>query len=202
VPAAERENVFSGSSRRHGGAGVGLKHARAVARAAGGDLELLVTAPGTGAAFAIRWPRAKPPAAPLSAPRPPVLAGMRILVVEDDSNVATLLESALGARGAQVVVARNVAELEVRAAEDHDAALIDLSPIAADVPGALDLLHRGSPDAALVLISGSATGIPEGLDMKNIRWIRKPFEITEIVSALLEARPASGPASSTSSRGG
>ena len=133
VPLADAEIVFSGSSRRQGGAGVGLKHARAVARAAGGDLELAPPTAGSGATFRMRWPRAKPPAAPLSAPRAAVLAGTRVLVLEDDADVATLLESALGARGAHVVVARNLAELAERAGDDHDAALIDLSPIADDV---------------------------------------------------------------------
>ncbi len=201
VPQSEAESVFAGSTRRQGGAGVGLKHARAVARAAGGDLELAAPVPGSGATFRIRWPRAKPPAAPLSAPRAAVLAGTRVLVVEDDADVATLLESALGARGALVVVARNVEELAARAGDDHDAALIDLSPIADDVKGALATLQRGSPDAVLVLISGSATGVPEGLDMEHIRWVRKPFEIAEIVAALLGARPE-GLSTSWTPRGG
>jgi CheY-like chemotaxis protein len=201
VPLADAEIVFSGASRRQGGAGVGLKHARAVARAAGGDLELAPPSAGSGATFRIRWPRAKPPAAPLSAPRAAVLAGTRVLVLEDDADVATLLESALGARGAHVVVARNVAELAERAGDDHDAALIDLSPIADDVQGALATLQRGSPDAVLVLISGSAIGLPEGLDMEHIRWVRKPFEIAEIVAALLGGRPE-GAAGSWTPRGG
>jgi CheY-like chemotaxis protein len=188
ISAAAAETIFSGSTRRQGGAGVGLKHARAVARAAGGDLELDPQSPGSGAAFRMRWPRAKPPAPPLSAPRAAVLAGTRVLVVEDDADVATLLESALGARGAQVVVARNLEELAARAGDDHDAVLIDLSPIADDVKGAFDTLARGSPDAVLVLISGSAIGVPEGLDMERIRWVRKPFEIPEIVAALLGVR--------------
>jgi CheY-like chemotaxis protein len=187
VPADDSERIFAGSTRRQGGAGVGLKHARAVARAAGGDLELLPPT-GTGASFRLRWPRAQPPPPPLSAPRAAVLAGTRILVVEDDADVATLLESALGARGAQVVVARNTDELAVRAAEDYDAALIDLSPIAQDVKGAMDLLERGSPEAVLVFISGSATGVPDGLDLQRIRWVRKPFEMVEIVAALLGGR--------------
>ena len=201
VPESDAESVFAGSTRRQGGAGVGLKHARAVARAAGGDLELAAPVPGSGATFRIRWPRAKPPAAPLSAPRAAVLAGTRVLVVEDDADVATLLESALGARGAVVVVARNVDELEARAGDDHDAALIDLSPIADDVKGALATLQRGSPDAVLVLISGSAIGVPEGIDMEHIRWVRKPFEIAEIVAARLGARPA-GLSGSSTPRGG
>ena len=199
VPAAQVPRIFDGASNREGGAGVGLRHARAVARAAGGELELvaLVTEPvRRGARFRLRWPRVEAtlPRAPVSAPRPAVLAGTRVLVVEDDADVAALLESALGARGARVVVARTAEELLLRAKDTHDAALVDLSPIAHDVKGAVEALRKGSPNVALVFISGSAVGLPEGLDSEegDIRWVRKPFEIGEIVSALTETRAGKG----------
>jgi CheY-like chemotaxis protein len=171
---------------------VGLRHARAVARAAGGELELLSDPRPRGARLRLRWPRIEPtlPRAPLSAPRPAVLAGTRVLVVEDDADVALLLESALGARGATVVIARDAAELAARSTERHDAALVDLSPIADNVMGAVEALRRGSPGVALVFISGSAVGLPEGLEGDDIRWVRKPFEVAEIVSALAETRAA------------
>jgi CheY-like chemotaxis protein len=184
VASAQASRIFDGTSNRKGGAGVGLKHARAIARAAGGELELVAGTGGPGARFRLRWPRAELPPPPLSAPRAAVLAGTRILVVEDDVDVATLLESALGARGAQVVVARNAAELAERALEEHDAALVDLSPIASDVRGAVEILRRGSPELVLVFISGSATGLPDGLEGHAIRWVRKPFEVGEIVAAI------------------
>lgn len=195
VPVAQVPRVFGGASSREGGAGVGLRHARAVARAAGGELELVPPEGDPlqrGARFRLRWPRAEAnaPRAPTSAQRPAVLAGTRVLVVEDDVDVAALLESALGSRGAHVVVARTAAELVIRATETHDAALVDLSPIAADVRGAVDALRKGSPNLALVFISGSAVGLPEGLDSEAqpIRWVRKPFEVGEIVAALTETR--------------
>jgi CheY-like chemotaxis protein len=187
-PRARR--IFEGSTTREGGAGVGLKHARAMARAAGGELELLPHSPGRGGRFRLRWPRVEPSLvrAPVSAPRPAILAGTRVLVVEDDVDVANLLEAALGARGAEVVVARTAGELAQHARKRHDAALVDLSPIAQDVRGAVEALRSGSPDVALVFISGSAVGLPEGLDEERVRWIRKPFEVGEVVSALLESR--------------
>jgi CheY-like chemotaxis protein len=192
VPASQAPFVFDGATSREGGAGVGLRHARAVARAAGGELELLSDPRPRGARFRLRWPRIEPtlPRAPLSAPRPAVLAGTRVLVVEDDADVALLLESALGARGATVVIARDAAELAARSTERHDAALVDLSPIADNVMGAVEALRRGSPGVALVFISGSAVGLPEGLEGDDIRWVRKPFEVAEIVSALAETRAA------------
>lgn len=194
VPAAHAPFVFDGASSREGGAGVGLRHARAVARAAGGELELVADARVRGARFRLRWPRVEPTLSrpPMSAPRPAVLAGTRVLVVEDDMDVANLLQSALGARGAHVVVATTAQELAARAGDQHDAALVDLSPIAHDVRGAVDALRRGSPDVALVFISGSAVGLPPDLGDDSIRWVRKPFEVGEIVAALAESRAAAG----------
>jgi CheY-like chemotaxis protein len=191
VDPAQAARLFEVSrSTREGGAGVGLKHARAVARAAGGELELLAQRDSRGARFRLRWPRVESamPRAPLSASQPAVLAGTRVLVVEDDRDVATLLEAALGARGAHVVVVRTAEELARHAANRHDAALVDLSPIASDVRGAIDALRRGSPDLALVFISGSAVGLPDGLGNERIRWVRKPFEVAEVVAALTETR--------------
>lgn len=207
VPAAQAPFVFDGASTREGGAGVGLRHARAIARAAGGDLELVRTPAGKppekGARFKLRWPRVEPtlPRAPVSAPRPAVLAGTRVIVVEDDVDVATLLETSLGARGARVIVVRNAEELAARSTESHDVALVDLSPIANDVRGAIAALRKGSPDLALVFISGSAVGLPEGLDGdENTRWVRKPFEVGEIVTALTETRAAAKAAAGSGSR--
>jgi DNA-binding response OmpR family regulator len=114
--------------------------------------------------------------------------GTRVLVLEDDLDVATLLEAALGARGAKVTVARTAADLAQAAAAPHDAALIDLSPIANDVQGAIDVLRQGSPEVALVFISGSAAGMPQALDREDVCWVRKPFEISEIVAALAASR--------------
>jgi CheY-like chemotaxis protein len=192
VAPGQKDRIFDGASTREGGAGVGLKHARAVARAAGGDLDLVPGAASSGATFRVKWPRSEPPmpAAPVSSPRPAVLAGTRVLVVEDDVGVAMLLESALGARGAEVVVARTASELAQRAGDRHDAALVDLSPIAHDVSGAVELLRRGSPEVAIVFISGSSARLPDEVEEEGVRWIRKPFEIGEIVAALTETRAA------------
>jgi CheY-like chemotaxis protein len=191
--AAERaDHIFDGVTTREEGAGVGLRHARAVARAAGGDLELVSGTVASGARFRLRWPRLDPAIimAPASAPRSQLLVGQRILIVEDDDGVATLLETALGARGAEVAVARNAREVAEVARSSHDVALVDLSPIADDVHGAIQALRRGSPELALVFISGSAAGLPQGFEEGSTVWVRKPFEIGEILAALSEARAA------------
>jgi CheY-like chemotaxis protein len=189
VPEERSEAIFAGSSTRDGGAGIGLRHSLSLARAAGGDLELVGPREGSGASFRLTWPRTRAPSImPPAARSTPVLDGRRVLVVEDDEHVTMLLEAALGARGALVTVARNRAELAVAlAAGEHDTALIDLSPIAADVQGAVDALRHRSPHAALVFISGSSIGLPDALAAEGVVWVRKPFEVSEIVKAVLGA---------------
>jgi CheY-like chemotaxis protein len=194
-PGVEPERaarIFEGDSTRPGGVGIGLRHARAVARAAGGEVELERTTK-KGARFRFVWPRADATVAtPLSNPRVPILAGRRVLVVEDDADVATLLETALGARGAKVTIARSATELAGAMKEAHDAALIDLSPIAHDVEGAIATLRSASPDVRLVFISGTAVGLPEALSGEDVSWVRKPFEVGEIVAALTAERGSKG----------
>ncbi len=187
IPADRSFSVFEGDTTRHGGAGVGLRHARAMARAAGGDLRLLESIGEStgGATFRVSWPRDVPtqvgePRA--SRPKLQILAGTRILILEDDTDVTTLLESALEARGAEVTIAHTAAELAARIDAGHNAVLVDLSPIAADVGGALDLVKRQAKDAAIVFITGSAEALPEG--MENAAWVRKPFEVGELVTIL------------------
>jgi CheY-like chemotaxis protein len=185
VPDAKRDAIFDGESLRPGGVGVGLRHARALARAWGGDVLLLPKVEGSGARFLVSWPRADlVPRPPVSAARLPQLAGMRVLVVEDDLAVTQLVETALEARGAEVVVARVASELGPALATPFDAALIDLSPIEDDVPGALRTIRESSPGIALVLITGSADRMGQWPEADEMQLVRKPFEVSELLAAL------------------
>ena len=185
VPEGQADLVFEGYSTRPGGAGVGLRHARSLARRAGGDL---VLGPGErGARFQLSWPREERP------PRPSAksvrggleLLGKRLLVVEDDDAVTDLLEAALEARGAMIVRVRTRSELELAVADPHDGALVDLSPIADDVAGAFAALRRAArPGAPVVVTTGSVDALAPGL-ATAIRVVRKPFELGEVVAALV-----------------
>jgi CheY-like chemotaxis protein len=187
VAPARRDSIFEGDTKREGGAGVGLRHARALARAVGGDVELLAD-PG-GARFRVSWPRLDGlPKPPQSVARIRVLEGIRVLVVEDDGDVTDLLEASLGARGAEVTIVRSHGELAGALTKPYDAALVDLSPLAGDVRGAFDALKMFAPKARLVVITGNADGVPAEVAGEGIRLVRKPFEVSEIVAALLEPR--------------
>jgi len=189
VPASESVAIFEGLTTREGGAGVGLSHARSLARARGGELALKRFAEeGKGALFRLSWPRAN------HSPRPPVsasvlrmLTGMRVLVVEDDEAVVQLLEASLETRGASVIVAQNIGEMLARLAEGPiDAALLDMSPLGGDLGGAFAQIRSKSPKAAVIAITGNADGVAEMAAEGQVRLVRKPFEIGEIVTALIE----------------
>jgi CheY-like chemotaxis protein len=185
VGIERREGIFLGDSLRAGGTGVGLRHSRALARAWGGDVELLPHE-GRGARFCVTWPRVDAiPRPPVSASRMSSLSGMRVLVVEDDVAVKQLLETALEARGAQVTIATTAAELTASLAfGPYDAALVDLSPIAADTAGALGALRARCPEATVVLVTGNADATPDVLEGVTVELVRKPFEVREVLAVL------------------
>jgi len=106
-------------------------------------------------------------------------------VVEDDDAVIDLLDTALSARGASIVAVKKSHELAgALASGSFDAALFDISPIQGDVGGALSAVRQSSPNARLIVISGSAVTLPTLPPGCEATWVRKPFEIAEIVRAL------------------
>ena len=188
-PGIEPERALSilssATSTRPGGAGLGLRYSSALARSYGGELVLERSSPG--ACFALRWPSLESPSSARHAPLlEPTLRGTRLLLVEDDASICSLIEVALEARGAEVVIVRNAAEFARIAARDErfDAALVDLSPIADDVAGALGALNAAGRSVPIILISGVASGVPAEAAGVVAAWVRKPFEMAEVVEAL------------------
>lgn len=198
IAPERRARLFeSGASSRRGGAGIGLRHSAALAARAGGELRLGEAPRGTR--FELTWPcvaaaRRNGAEAPANVAVRSVerasIDGARILVIEDDDAVIELLCLALEARGASVVSVRARAELPAALQSGRfDAALLDMSPLLGDVDGAVAELRRANPDARLVVMSGSVVQANvQGAAM----WVRKPFEVREIVDALGARRPAAG----------
>jgi CheY-like chemotaxis protein len=191
VPAGRKKSIFEGDSTREGGSGVGLRHARALAATLGASLELSGRGDGEGGAeFSLRLPLI--PFAPVSfasvAPPPPfssrglrVLEGMRILLVEDDPAVIGLLDVALTARGATIVVSSTIHQV-LEEQGQHDAVLLDLSPIQGRVGAAVAALRANSPAARFLITTGSVETMP--VELAGAQVVRKPFDVGEIVDAL------------------
>lgn len=188
IPAERRPTLFNaGISTREGGAGIGLRHAAALATSLGGELAL-VDSP-RGARFELKWPTLAGSTVtekPQLAAAMRALSGARILVVEDDHAVVDLLDMALSARGADVTSVRRRSDLKgALASGPFQAALFDLSPIQDDIVGAFHAVRGASPLARLIVMSGSSVALPPLPSSYQAAWVRKPFEIDEIVRALV-----------------
>lgn len=187
VPAERRANLLdAGVTTRAGGAGIGLRYAAGLAREHGGSLQLVRAEPG--ARFELRWPRRVSllAAPPRSSRKPGMsMSGRRVLIVEDDDAVFDLLDATLSNRGAELTRARTRTELETALVSHRfDVVLCDLSPLRGDVMGALQRIREAHANTRIIVISGSANPL-EGLPAEwNVRYVRKPFEIHEIVTEI------------------
>lgn len=181
VPESVRAKLFTASvSTREGGAGVGLKHAHALAAACGGRLAY-DPAP-RGARFVLRWP--------LEAPRkttPAALGGRHIVLYDDDTSILELLRTALEARGASVALATSATELDHHLQRGScDIVVADLSPIGDGVETFCRMVRATRPECRLIFMSGRVDGPPPVV--RGVPWLQKPFELSEFERVVVEGR--------------
>jgi CheY-like chemotaxis protein len=195
--APERaSSVFNGPvSTRRGGAGLGLRHSHALAAAHAGRLDI-VGSSGSGACFELTWPIVEARSATHPQRHAAAgVAGTRALVVEDDAAVRSLIEISLEPYGVQTVLVASAAEFESALAQgDFDFALVDLSPLAAGAAAALQRLRAANPRVKVILISGVASGVPEPVEHLVDSWVRKPFEMGEVLAVMSRLLPPREPA--------
>ncbi len=187
-----RATLFSNPvSTRQGGAGIGLPHSRSIARERGGDLRLVPSE--RGSSFELVWPveRAAPLRPSQRVPSPLSLDGLRVLLVEDDPAVSSLVELSLEARGAQVLAVDSPEALtNVLAGRPViDAMLLDLSPVEGRVREVLDDIAERAPDAPVLLVSGAPEGVPAEAEGRFAAWVRKPFDVGELLGTLTDVLP-------------
>jgi CheY-like chemotaxis protein len=135
VPPAERERIFERffTTKAEGlGTGLGLAVSRSLAREHGGELALESSGPqGTsGASFRLSLPvsgAAHDSADPAAAPPPEALAVARLLVVDDEVEIASLMRDMLESAGYEVVSGESAAvALELLDTARFDAIVSDL----------------------------------------------------------------------------
>ncbi|HTN86938.1 MAG TPA: response regulator [Sorangium sp.] len=112
----------SGTTRKHGGLGLGLTIVKSLVEMHGGTAQALSDGEGRGATFIIRLPLAVKPdhaegrrrpslgVSPLDTDRPPELDGLNVLVVDDEDDTRELLVTMLEQCGARVTAVASTTE--------------------------------------------------------------------------------------------
>jgi two-component system response regulator MprA len=123
----------------------------------------------------------------------------RVLVVEDDADIAGVLRRSLGMEGYEVRIAGDgVAALEASAVFEPDAVVLDLGLPRLDGVEVCRRLRAGGDVPILMLTARDALDSRvEGLDSGADDYIVKPFERDELLArlrALLRRRPPRGSA--------
>ena len=187
------------------GTGLGLYISRQVAREAGGDLVLDSSrGPGAGARFVLSLPVAAPiPPEPAAAPEAgsapaggphrvvESLAGLRVLIVDDEEAVRRPMARFLGRRGAQVDEAPDGAEALARlGAQQPDVILVDLRMPRMSGVELYEQLEETRPDLAarVLFLSGDISQLsePGNTPVARERVLVKPLELGELERRILE----------------
>jgi two-component system cell cycle sensor histidine kinase/response regulator CckA len=188
VPAELRDRVFDPffTTKPIGeGTGLGLFVTRNLVEALGGTIAL-DDAPGGGARFTIRLPTVAAPPAPAAppavAPAPPAVTRARVLIVDDEPQLARLFRASLAADyDVQVFTGGRAALAHMLESAPYDLVLCDL--MMADVSGmnVFEELRRQRPglEGRLVFMTGGVFDprVAEFLAAIPNECVDKPFDV-------------------------
>ena len=194
IPAGKLERIFerfeqvdASDAREKGGTGLGLAIARTIVDQHGGRL-WAESEPGEGATFVIELPRLRVGFG--------AGAGARVLVVEDDADLAAVLERSIARHGASVELARTGRQAIDAIARDAPALVVlDLRLPVEDGFAVVDSLRADPRLASIPLVVYSALDLDaaqrERLQLGRTRFMTKgektPRDVEEHVARVLAA---------------
>ena len=171
------------------GLGLGLAIASELVTLHGGTLEARSGGLGTGATFSMRLPATHQAVATLSRPTAPTLAGISLLVVDDDPRVLAALEILLGRAGADVRCADSVVNAwSALARSVPDVVISDLAMPVLDGFELVRRMRRELPFAAvpvIALTAHAALALAERVRAEGFAMhIAKPVDLDVLVAAI------------------
>jgi signal transduction histidine kinase/ActR/RegA family two-component response regulator len=204
ITAAALPNIFNkfwqvqaGSERRYQGLGLGLAIVKSLVELQGGTVTAASSGLGQGATFIVMLPRIEPPAAAATgaqtvAGAAPSLAGIEVLLVDDDVDAGGAIAELLALQRAHVTLVHSV-EHAVRALASGTFDLA-LSDIAMPEQDGFDMLHavrRHRPSLPVIALTAYASD----RDRQRVLaagfhgFISKPVDaakLTETIRAVLD----------------
>ncbi len=166
------------------GTGLGLAIVRSLVELHGGDVSI-TSSPGEGTRFTVRLPRAPDRPQALPAPRH-ALHGRRVLVVDDEQDIANLIARRLEPHDVEAVIVRSGEEaLERLRTGRFDAITLDIL-----MPGmsGFEVLRTLRADPRLRGIPVVVVSVFSGREALSGEWVvSKPIDTDDLVDALGQA---------------
>jgi CheY-like chemotaxis protein/two-component sensor histidine kinase len=201
IPRERLDGIFELFSQVHpargGGLGIGLTLARALVALHGGCVEGRSAGPGQGSEFIVSLPLAEARVLPRPTDTPPPdpeLAARRILVVDDNRDIADSLGLLLRTLGAEVrIVYDGATALQVFAAEHPDAVLLDIGLPDLDGCEVARRLRAQYPASPVILVA--VTGWGDAQDRQRVQaagfdhHLVKPASLERLKSVLAARKP-------------
>ena len=131
-------------------------------------------------------------------PEPPSIAGVRVLVVDDNPDALEVLELALGFAGARVIGAISVDDAVQIAPDEFDVVITDLSMPHRSGYDLLEIMRQRAPAIPVVAVTGFSMHPEQQRDTSSgfAMYLTKPVDHDELVRVI--HRLVNGQRSSTS----
>lgn len=201
IPADEVDKIFDPfyTTKREGeGSGLGLAMIYGIVKEHGGGIKV-ESAPDKGSSFHIFLPAIKPlPKAPEEDDVVSLFGGENILLIEDERPVLDMTKNMLSKYGYNVLATDSpVNGVKIYGTMHDKIDLVITDMIMPDMNGkrVIEEIRKINPGVKVIVFSGYTDQILQGSKIRIDGFIKKPFEIFQILSSIRRVLDANKPVS-------